>query len=432
MPEVIINGPEGRIEGRYHHARAGTGADGAGAASAPAAWRDDEQQGRLHALSELRARGFSTLRFNFRGVGRSQGSFDRGEGELADAAAALDWLQTYNPNAGSCWVAGYSFGAWIGMQLLMRRPEIEAFIAVAPPANQLRFHLPRAVPLLGPDPAGRPGHAGAARIRCRSWCTSCRISATSRSISARSPAPTISSPTSSSCWPSHADAYIGGACAVRRAGERGGGRTRAAGGGRRRITSSSGRCAQRRPDHAAAIPNTVATPTAPGRTCWPSRSAGRRHRRRHRRANSSIGAQTSAEATLASQNRPRGICMIPAASGITARIGPKKRPIKTLLPPCRAKKPMPLGSSSGLRVNGHIRAMPPPNRRPIQYDTESPSVAPRIAPIITGNRARCRPHQRAGGDQQGRAGKQQAQERERLAEGGDEHDQPPPNAHGRR
>src|SRR5207248_2085162 len=53
-------------------------------------------------------RGFSTLRFNFRGVGRSQGSFDRGEGELADAAAALDWLQGYNPNAVTCWVAGYS------------------------------------------------------------------------------------------------------------------------------------------------------------------------------------------------------------------------------------------------------------------------------------------------------------------------------------
>ncbi len=84
-------------------------------------------------------RGFSTLRFNFRGVGRSQGSFDRGEGELSDAAAALDWMQTYNPNAGSCWVAGFSFGAWIGMQLLMRRPEIESFISVAPPANLYDF-----------------------------------------------------------------------------------------------------------------------------------------------------------------------------------------------------------------------------------------------------------------------------------------------------
>jgi len=94
-------------------------------------------------------RGFSTLRINFRGVGRSQGSFDRGEGELADAAAALDWLQTYNPNAGSCWVAGYSFGAWIGMQLLMRRPEIEAFVAVSPPASQYDFTF------LAPCPSSR-------------------------------------------------------------------------------------------------------------------------------------------------------------------------------------------------------------------------------------------------------------------------------------
>src|SRR5215472_9714178 len=83
--------------------------------------------------------GFSTLRFNFRGVGRSQGSFDRGEGELSDAASALDWLQTYNPNAQYCWIAGFSFGAWIGMQLLMRRPEIESFIAVSPPANVYDF-----------------------------------------------------------------------------------------------------------------------------------------------------------------------------------------------------------------------------------------------------------------------------------------------------
>jgi len=84
-------------------------------------------------------RGFATLRFNFRGVGKSQGVFDNGIGELSDAASALDWLQTYNPNAPSCWVAGFSFGAWIGMQLLMRRPEIESFISIAPPANMYDF-----------------------------------------------------------------------------------------------------------------------------------------------------------------------------------------------------------------------------------------------------------------------------------------------------
>ena len=93
--------------------------------------------------------GFSVLRFNFRGVGRSQGKFDRGEGELSDAAAALDWLQTYNVNASSCWIAGFSFGAWIGMQLLMRRPEITGFISVAPPANIYDFSFLAPCPTSG-------------------------------------------------------------------------------------------------------------------------------------------------------------------------------------------------------------------------------------------------------------------------------------------
>jgi hypothetical protein len=139
MPEVVINGPEGRLEGRYHHSKQD---------NAPIAvmLHPHPQHGGTmnnkvvytlyHAFVK---RGFSALRFNFRGVGKSQGIFDRGEGELSDAAAALDWLQSYNAEASSCWIAGFSFGAWIGMQLLMRRPEIDNFIAVAPPANNFDF-----------------------------------------------------------------------------------------------------------------------------------------------------------------------------------------------------------------------------------------------------------------------------------------------------
>ena len=57
----------------------------------------------------------------------------------ADAAAALDWAQSINPDARACWIAGFSFGAWIGMQLLMRRPEVEGFISIAAPANLYDF-----------------------------------------------------------------------------------------------------------------------------------------------------------------------------------------------------------------------------------------------------------------------------------------------------
>src|SRR3546814_8492609 len=73
---------------------------------------------------EFVRRGFATLRFKFRGVGKSQGVFDNGIGELSDAASALDWVQQIHPEAETTWVAGVSFGAWIGMQLLMRRPEV--------------------------------------------------------------------------------------------------------------------------------------------------------------------------------------------------------------------------------------------------------------------------------------------------------------------
>ena len=101
----------------------------------------------------------SALRFNFRGVGRSQGSFDHGQGELSDAAAALDWAQAINPEARACWIAGISFGAWIGMQLLMRRPEIEGFISVAAPANRFDFSF------LAPCPSsGLFVHGGQDRV----------------------------------------------------------------------------------------------------------------------------------------------------------------------------------------------------------------------------------------------------------------------------
>ena len=93
------------------------------------------------AFHTLAKNKFSVLRFNFRGVGKSHGQFDHGVGELVDAAAALDWLQLQNPDASSCWLVGFSFGSWITLQLLMRRPEINGFIAISPPANSYDFNF---------------------------------------------------------------------------------------------------------------------------------------------------------------------------------------------------------------------------------------------------------------------------------------------------
>ena len=139
MPEVIFTGPGGRIEGRYHPARQKNAPIGIVLHPHPQFGGTMNHAIVYQIYYAFVHRGFSALRFNFRGVGRSQGGFDHGIGELSDAAAALDWAQTVNTEARSCWIAGFSFGAWIGMQLLMRRPEIDSFISIAPPASMYDF-----------------------------------------------------------------------------------------------------------------------------------------------------------------------------------------------------------------------------------------------------------------------------------------------------
>ena len=139
MPEVVFNGPAGRLEGRYHHNTDPESPIALILHPHPQFGGTINNQIVYHIYYSFVQRGFSVLRFNFRGVGRSQGLFDNGAGEMLDAAAALDWMQAINKEATSCWIAGVSFGAWISMQLLMRRPELQGFISVAPPANLYDF-----------------------------------------------------------------------------------------------------------------------------------------------------------------------------------------------------------------------------------------------------------------------------------------------------
>jgi len=139
MPEVVFNGPEGRLEGRYQPAKKRGAPIAIILHPHPQFGGTMNNQIVYNLFYTFHERGFSVLRFNFRGVGRSEGVFDHGAGELSDAAAALDWMQTINPDARACWIAGISFGAWIGMQLLMRRPEVEGFISVAAMANRYDF-----------------------------------------------------------------------------------------------------------------------------------------------------------------------------------------------------------------------------------------------------------------------------------------------------
>src|SRR6476661_1980804 len=78
--------------------------------------------------------GCAVLRFNFRGVGRSAGEFDQGEGEKADFRAALDYMAARYPGA-PLWAAGFSFGSWVALEVGAEDPRVSALIGIAPPAT---------------------------------------------------------------------------------------------------------------------------------------------------------------------------------------------------------------------------------------------------------------------------------------------------------
>jgi alpha/beta superfamily hydrolase len=78
--------------------------------------------------------GCAVLRFNFRGVGRSAGEFDNGEGEKADFSAALSYMAARYPGA-QLWAAGFSFGAWVALEVGALDARVSALIGIAPPVE---------------------------------------------------------------------------------------------------------------------------------------------------------------------------------------------------------------------------------------------------------------------------------------------------------
>ncbi len=137
--EVFIPGPAGRLESKYFKSKK------QGSPVAIVLHPHPQYGGTMNnkIVQEIYnvfiKNGFSVLRFNFRGVEKSEGTFDNGQGELSDAAAALDWIERENQDYSQCWVSGFSFGSLICMQLIMRRPEVTKFICIAPQPNVYDF-----------------------------------------------------------------------------------------------------------------------------------------------------------------------------------------------------------------------------------------------------------------------------------------------------
>jgi len=88
-------------------------------------------------VTALYVKGYSTLRFNFRGVGRSEGVYGNGIGEQEDIGGAVSWMR--NKGKGDILPAGYSFGAWVGAKWLANHDGVRPAVLIAPPINLMDF-----------------------------------------------------------------------------------------------------------------------------------------------------------------------------------------------------------------------------------------------------------------------------------------------------
>ncbi|MFM6971999.1 MAG: alpha/beta hydrolase, partial [Alphaproteobacteria bacterium] len=110
MSEVIITGNVGRIEGKYHQNENPKAPVALVLHPHPLYGGTMNNKVTYNLYKAFVNNGFSVLRVNFRGVGKTQGKFDNGIGELMDITSVLNWLHDQNMEATEFWIAGFSFG----------------------------------------------------------------------------------------------------------------------------------------------------------------------------------------------------------------------------------------------------------------------------------------------------------------------------------
>lgn len=87
------------------------------------------------ALKDL---GVRTLRFNFRGVEKSEGSYAEGNGETEDLIAVLAWARHVRPQD-ALWLAGFSFGGYVATRVASTHPDVKQLITIAPGVESFDF-----------------------------------------------------------------------------------------------------------------------------------------------------------------------------------------------------------------------------------------------------------------------------------------------------
>jgi alpha/beta superfamily hydrolase len=135
---VDIPGPAGNLEAMVDCAAAGKRSGAAVVCHPHPLYGGTMQNKVVHTLARsLSSNGLDTLRFNFRGVGNSDGEYDAGSGETDDARAVFNWLQQQRMES-SIVLAGFSFGSFVALKAAAVLDPL-ALITVAPPVRMFDF-----------------------------------------------------------------------------------------------------------------------------------------------------------------------------------------------------------------------------------------------------------------------------------------------------
>ncbi|MFN2334352.1 MAG: alpha/beta hydrolase [Wenzhouxiangellaceae bacterium] len=137
--EFFLSGPSGRLECMADVAEPDVARAATAVLCHPHPQHGGTMRNKVVTIMEraLRECGLSTVRFNFRGTGESEGEFDDGDGELADLLAVVEWVRATRPDD-DLWLGGFSFGAWVSLRAAQSLP-VRMLITIAPPVERYGF-----------------------------------------------------------------------------------------------------------------------------------------------------------------------------------------------------------------------------------------------------------------------------------------------------
>lgn len=137
--EFMLTGPAGRLECLADVPEADDERPATAVLCHPHPQHGGTMRNKVVTIMErsLRELGLRTVRFNFRGVGESEGGFDDGDGETEDLLAVVEWVRQTRPDD-DLWLGGFSFGAFIVLKAAQDLP-VRQLITIAPPVERYGF-----------------------------------------------------------------------------------------------------------------------------------------------------------------------------------------------------------------------------------------------------------------------------------------------------